>query len=137
MLRGPPFDADPEFVLVQTVAGWERSSRLLHPLCAARGVLYVHALQPALYDPAGKTPTERELASARVIDTWRRGVEMGYPLPREAGERRFQEGENFVDASDVFVGVEGDVYVDSCHFEEAGNELLADRLAAVILHFLP
>jgi len=137
VLRGPPFDADPQRVLTQTVAGWEESSRLLQELCASRGVLYVHALQPALYDPAGKTPTEREIASARVIDEWRRGVVQGYPLLRAAGQRRLDAGEHFVDASDVFVGVEGDVYVDSCHFEERGNEILAERLAAEILRVLP
>lgn len=137
VLRGPPFDPDPERVLQQTVAGWERSSRLLDQLCRSKGVIYLHALQPALYDPAGKTPTESEIASARVIDAWRHGVEAGYPLLREAGQRRAREGEHFVDATDVFVGVEGDVFVDSCHFEVRGNEILADRLAAEILRVLP
>lgn len=137
VLHGPPFDADPTQVLARSAEAWERDSQMIGELCKARGVLYVHALQPALYDKQGKVPSARELASAQVYVTWKRSIEDGYPLLREAGRRLAAEGVHFVDTSNAFVGVEGDVYVDSCHYDQRGNEILADRLAQEILALAP
>ncbi len=137
VLHGPPFDADQNHVIAQTVDGWERDSLMINALCAARGVLFLHVLQPALYDPSGKTPTERELETGHVLDAWKAGVEIGYPLLRTAGQRLKERGVHFVDASNVFIGVEGDVFVDSCHFAERGNEILADRMAKELLLVMP
>jgi hypothetical protein len=136
VLKGPPFDTDPQHVPRQAVAVWERSSGELHALCTASGVRYVHALQPALHDPAGKTPTESELATAKVSEAWMRGVTLGYPLMREAGARLSAAGVRFVDLTGVFRGLDGDIYYDSCHFGERGNLIVADRLARAILEAL-
>jgi hypothetical protein len=137
VLRGPPFDADPEHVISQSVAAWERDSQMIDELCKARGVLYVHALQPALYDPQGKVPTERELASAQVVGVWKHDIEVGYPLLRDAGKRLSAAGVHFVDTSNVFAGADGDIYVDACHYDQRGNDILAERLAQEILALEP
>ncbi len=133
VLKGPPFDTDPQRVPRQAVDVWERSSGALHALCTASGVRYVHALQPALHDPEGKVPTEAELATGKISEAWMRGVTLGYPLLREAGQRLSAAGVHFVDLTGVFRGLEGDVYYDSCHFGERGNQIVADRLARAIL----
>jgi hypothetical protein len=137
VLRGPPFDPDPEHVIAQSVSAWERDSEMIDELCKARGVLYVHALQPALLDPEGKVPTAREAASAQVIGPWKHSVQVGYPLLRAAGNRLTAAGVHFIDTSKVFVGTDGDVFVDSCHFNQRGNEMLAERLAQEILALQP
>lgn len=136
VLKGPPFDTDPQRVPRQAVAAWERAADSLHALCTASGVRYVHALQPALHDPEGKVLTASELATGKISESLMRGVTLGYPLLREADQRLSAAGVRFVDLTGVFRGLEGDVYYDSCHFGERGNLLVADHLARAILEAL-
>jgi hypothetical protein len=115
----------------------QRLAEAVRDLCRTFGVSYLQLLQPALHDPDGKAATARELALARGLDVWKTAVQTGYPLLRAAGHRLADQGVQFVDASDLFKNVEGDMFVDYCHFEERGNEILADRLSQAILTRLP
>ena len=136
-IKGPPFPEDPAELLRTCVEVWGRSSRSMRALCQSRGVTYLHVLQPTLFDPAGRPPTEAERAAGTALDSWMRGVREGYPLLREAGRALAAEGENFCDATDVFVGLEGDIYYDVCHFNDRGNTVFADRIAQALLRALP
>jgi len=119
--------ADP---VAWAVAAWERSSLAMHALCAGRGIVYVHALQPTLNDAGSKplTDVEREYA-ARAHESVRRAIRTGYPRLRDAGRRLRDAGVLFVDASGVFRTTPTTLYVDTCHFEALGSELVADAIA--------
>jgi hypothetical protein len=134
ILAGPPYDGDFSAVLELSIRNWSESSRSLHAACAARGIAYLHVLQPTFHDPGSKIPTEAELESgATVSDLWIRAVQSGYPRLREEGERLRAEGIPFLDASQVFAGMTAQLYSDGIHFAPQGSELLAQRIAEALL----
>lgn len=109
---------------------WYESSRLLHAACAARGIEYLHVLQPTLHDAGSKPLTEDEVQSGAAPDSWIEGVRAGYPRLRAAGARLAAEGVRFVDATQAFAAVEQKLYYDPCHFNVAGNWILGELIAA-------
>ena len=129
--RGPVFDESRALELC--VAIWESSSRSLAALCRARGIVYLHALQPTLLDEGSKPLTEEEQAYTDTYPSVVHGVRRGYPLLRAAGERLREDGIAFVDTSDVFRDVRGTIYHDLCHFRRPGTEILGERLAHALL----
>ena len=137
ILRGPTLGRKHESKWDAIVTNWVESSRSLNAMCTDRGVYYVHVLQPTLHDEGSKPLSEEELASSRVTKSWSEGARKGYPLLREASARLVESGTVFVDASDVFQGVTDTLYFDSCHFDKAGNDHLAERIAKEFLAQLP
>jgi len=135
--RGPDYAADLKHVLAAAVRNWKESSRSLSALCAARGIHYVHALQPTLFDEGSKPLTEAEIATGKAQDGWVEAVREGYPRLRKTGERLRAKGVNFVDCSMLFADVKEDLYVDACHFNEAGSRLLASEISKAFLASMP
>jgi hypothetical protein len=127
---GPDFDHDPASVLDVSVRGWAESSRSLRALCESRGIAYVHVLQPALFDAGSKTPTADEARIQNPSDAWLRGARAGYPLLRAKAEELVSGGEEFVDASRVFAGLSETVYLDPCHLNARGNQLLCEFIVS-------
>jgi hypothetical protein len=123
-LGGPDYPTDPDAILRMCVQGWSECSRSLQALCASRGILYLHVLQPALGDRGSKPLTAKEKALPPPSEWWIRGPELGYPMLREEGRKLAEGGMNFVDASQVFASVEKDLYFDLCHFSAEGNQIL-------------
>lgn len=128
--HGPPFDAAPEKVVELSVRAWVEGSRTLRAICEARGIRYVHVLQPTLLDPNSKVLTEEEIRAGGAPATYAKGVRFGYGRLREEGERLRAAGECFVDATGLFRDVAGRVYADHCHFNGDGNRMLARTVAA-------
>jgi hypothetical protein len=93
-------------------------------MCRARGIVYIHVLQPTLWDRNSKplTAHEREL-DAREIG-WTTPVRTGYPELRKRGAQLREKGVEFLDGSQAFACVQDELYYDHCHFVAAG----ADRL---------
>ena len=102
-------------------------------MCAARDVMYLHVLQPTLLDTGSKVPTPQEAADAKANEHWEHGVEVGYPLLRQAGRSLAQRGVRFLDASGVFRDFEERIYKDPCHFGRLGNEILAEAIGRAFL----
>ena len=128
--RGPPF-AGPGLPAVEIgVRTWENGSRLLRALCEARGIHYVHVLQPTLHDENSKVLTAKEIASGAAPESWVEGVKLGYPLLRASGSRLRAGGERFLDATQLFHDVREKLYFDDCHFNERGNVILAEFIAS-------
>lgn len=128
--RGPPFASAGLPAVEIGVRTWENGSRTLRALCEARGIDYVHVLQPTLHDEGSKVLTPKEIAAGGSPPDWVEGVKLGYPLLRAAGERLRAGGENFIDATGVFREVSDKVYFDDCHFNEHGNVILAEFIAS-------
>ncbi|MCP3917358.1 MAG: hypothetical protein GY711_17565 [bacterium] len=135
-LRGPS-GAGERDGLGAIVTNWTESSRSLHAICSARDVFYLHVLQPTLHDEGSKSLSQEEIDCSNVRDSWRRGARDGYPLLREAGDTLRASGVAFEDASRVFRDVSESLYYDACHFNRAGNLLLAERVADAFLLYAP
>lgn len=129
--RGPDFQEDPDAILAGSVALWQRTSRQMHDLCAARGIAYHHFLQPNQYVPGSKPLSAAERSRAYVADgDYARLVPEAYPLLRRAGRELASEGVSFHDLTDVFAGIEEPLYIDGCcHFNLRGNQILATAIA--------
>jgi hypothetical protein len=132
-IAGPRL-AGGESDLVRAVATcWEESSVGLQAVCAEHGIVYLHVLQPTLFDAGSKPLTKTEIEGARAEPGWADGVPQIYPALREAGRRLESRGVDFLDATQVFRDHEEDLYFDMCHFGERGNEILAAAIAPRLL----
>jgi len=112
---------------------WVNSSSSLRSLCAARGVRYLHVLQPTLHDDGSKTLTPDERRSGATDPVVERGVRKGYPLLRAAIPRLSAAGVDVLDASRLFVEVKERIYYDSCHFNRPGTELLGAAIGRALV----
>lgn len=114
---------------------WARSSLQMHRLCAANGIRYYHFLQPNQYVPDSKPMGEAERRLALSSESpFKEPAEAGYPHLIRAGEGLRAEGVRFHDLTGLFAGVPEPIYSDNCcHLNEAGNRLLARRIAESIL----
>jgi hypothetical protein len=120
-----------------SVLDWMECSRTASDICRARGILYLQFLQPTLHDTGSKTLTKKEIEQGGMLETWTRGVELGYPMMRAKGEELKTLGVNFIDLSMIFKDRKEDIYFDACHFAGLGNEILADHIAQELLARLP
>jgi hypothetical protein len=108
----------------------------MQALCRARGIHYLHVVQPARSDAGSRPPSHAD--SALPADApWPRTVREGFPLLREAAAALVAEGVNLVDATRLFADVDTDVFRDVCHLTPAGNDLLARRIVAELVNTLP
>ena len=135
-LGGGDFDRDPEAVTSAGVTTWFESSLSIDALCRARGVEYLHVLQSTINDEGSKPLSQEELALDRGPDAWRAGPRMGYARLRELGQRLSERGVHFLDASGVFQETEATIYIDACHVNDAGNEILSAAIAPAFLEML-
>ncbi len=134
-LSGEPYVRETAAIMDLAVKSWVECSISLHALCAARGVPYLHALQPTLWDIGAKpiAPEESQLTGGKY---WREGVESGYPRLRESIPLLRAAGVDFLDLSRHFAEVQEPLYVDPCHFSPEGAKLLVNDFARAILALL-
>jgi hypothetical protein len=132
-VTGPPLPDDAEAARAQIVGVWFEGSRSLDGLCRARGIRFVHVLQPTLHDEGSKPITQEEREAGTIAPDWLEGVRYGYPLLRARGAELRELGIEFADGSQVFRAVPETLYYDACHFDRRGNELLANFVADAFL----
>jgi hypothetical protein len=127
----PGNPADEAEGLSRVVDGWVAGSRTMGDISAARGIAYVHILQPNQYyseHPFGADERRQAIAEAyRYGDSVRRL----YPIMRERlGELR-GAGRDEVDGIGLFDRETRPVFLDNCcHYTLKGYDLLADLVAA-------
>lgn len=117
----------------QAVQLWVQGSTLMRQTLAARGIPYLHLLQPNQYH--GSRPmSEAEARIARsTASVYAPRVVTGYPKLLQAGQGLRAAGESFIDATTVFDTVRETVYADDCcHYNQRGNGLLAVLVAQVL-----
>jgi hypothetical protein len=132
--RGPDFPGDEEEAMDAVVRMWVDCSVAIDAYCKTRGITYVHALQPTLYDAGSKPLTEVEKKRGRHAKAYRQGVMLGFPKMRAAGPQLLAAGVRFVDLSMRFAEVEQEIYVDYCHFNAFGNDLVVADLVDELLN---
>lgn len=125
---GPPLPPDADFdrFIAQI---WSRSSKQMQALAEGHEFSYFHFLQPNQYVPDSK-PLSRAEEQILLPDLpSSRHVRSGYPLLIEEGERLREAGVSFHDITNVFRSEPATLYIDPCcHFNERGNELLAQEM---------
>lgn len=128
---GFSFGRSADAFLVET---WKRSSILLDRLCRANGTRYLHVLQPNQYVLGSKPLSRAERRTAYHPDhPYRRSIEEGYGPLRSGGDELLGEGVKFLDLSEIFLDRTDTLYVDTCcHFNRAGNEMLAREIALAV-----
>lgn len=109
---------------------WARCSEQMHDLCKARGIAYLHVLQPNQYvdDSKPLSDYEREncFAGGQPMAETARSV---FPELVAEGKKLSERGIAFSDQTMVFRSVTETLYVDPwCHFNQQGNDLLADAV---------
>jgi hypothetical protein len=114
---------------------WRIASWQLHQLCAANGIRYFHFLQPNQYVPGSKPifDPEEKMRAYKLGHSGREPVERGYPLLVREGAELAAQGVHFHDLTGLFRDHPEWIYADfCCHYNQHGNELLADRIAELI-----
>jgi hypothetical protein len=103
-------------------------------LCEANGIAYFHFLQPNQYVEGTKPMAASEQAVAlNVENPYRAPAVACYPLLIEEGRSLKAQGINFHDLTRVFAEHSEPLYVDDCcHFNDAGDKILAENIAAAI-----
>ena len=134
-LHGDSYDRTEAAIMELSVRNWVECSISLNAMCDARGVRYLHALQPTLWDPGSKPIADQEqgLSGAKA---WRQGVESGYPMMRLAIPELEAAGVEFLDLSKSFAEVEEPLYFDPCHFEPSGSKMLVGEVAEAIMNLV-
>jgi hypothetical protein len=137
VIKGPVFDGGIDEVMDFSVEAWKGCSLSIDAICRSRGIPYLHVLQPTLHAEGSKPQTAREVEIGVAPQRWMEAVEFGYPKLIEAGAELQAEGVVFLDATDIFRDVKETLYLDACHFNVAGQEMLADLVAESFLQHYP
>jgi len=113
---------------------WETSSQLIDAMATSIGAEYIHILQPNQYVPGSKVLSQGELADAYAPDTPTADlVRSGYWSLQERGEELSKRGIHFEDLAELFVDHPETLYADPCcHFNEAGNLILARAIGGMV-----
>lgn len=114
---------------------WANCSVLMSQLLRSRGIPYFHFLQPnQYYSEKVFSDEEVEIALNENPHVYTTGVRKGYPALIGKSEFLEQNGVNFFSAVPIFDTELRTLYIDDCcHFNQLGNEILADFIASSIL----
>jgi hypothetical protein len=132
LLLPPPMKKrDSEAVVYEDIAaGWASASLLMRDMLAARGVRYLHVMQPNQYFTRRVFSDDEARVALNAGQPFKLAVERGYPVLIRAAAT-LQTKEEFVDGTTVFDGEPAAVYEDDCcHYTDRGYELLAEMIAS-------
>lgn len=120
----------------EAYAFWIKNEKMIHALCEARQVKQITFLQPSLFN-GKKIMSEYEqsyqlnlvyIASERFLETEfaKRMLEFTMVAQHDIGKYEWVK-----DLSDIMG--DKDVYIDYCHVNELGNQIIAENIANVVL----
>lgn len=129
--------ADEALVFREIAQTWANASIQMNQVLAGRGVPYLHILQPNQYY-SNRQFSQAEAAIALNPDqVYRVGAEKGYPYLVEQFDTLTRRGVNFYSGLEIFDTEPEPVYGDDCcHFNDRGNEILAQFVAGHTLELL-
>ncbi len=110
---------------------WSESSVQLERLCTANDIRYFHFLQPNQYLPGSKPMSDAERDDAiEELQRYREPIEKCYPLMIAEGDALRSRGVAFFDLTGLFAAHPEAIYRDDCcHYNQHGDELLAEAIA--------
>lgn len=132
-LRGPrrPWPRNPYKMAARL---WRDASLMTDSVCRARGIPYVHLLQPNQYVEGSKPLSDEERERAyRPDHPWGQQARRGWKFLAAAGAQLRKRGVAFYDLTMIFQKRHETLYLDDCcHFGRLGNEILAANLARIL-----
>ena len=115
-------------VFEDIAANWRASSLLMRDLLDARGIRYVHVLQPNQYYSTRAFSEQERKVAFNDASPFKEGAQRGYVYLEKALEP------GALNAVHLFDAERAPVYIDDCcHYTVTGNELLADVVARAVL----
>ncbi len=119
----------------ELIAVWKRCSLQLDRLCRANRIAYYQFLQPNQYVADSKPMGLEENRVARIDHhAYRSCVERCYPRLIAEGVSLRQQGVHFRDLTMIFANHPEPLYADwCCHFNQQGNEIMAQVIADTLL----
>ena len=111
-----------------------------HHALATVGAAYMFALQPTMQvSRKVRTPREQRVAESAASTPWFTQMEQFNQEFRRRLSAIENAGFHFVDTTSVFDGCgdEVDIFIDSCHFGDRGNDLIARSLCGHVLRIIP
>jgi hypothetical protein len=123
----------------QTVSRYRAHTEGAQEVANAHGAQFIHFLQPSLYSLSHRGDYENKLLSLGIIPMQAEEAFLAtYPhLVRYVRERSKLGFADF-DLTSIFDNVAQPVYLDFCHVNHNGNEIIADSIFAALLkmHFI-
>jgi hypothetical protein len=113
-------------------ANWARGSVLMQQMLAARGIPYLHILQPNQYFTTRPFSRDEAAVALAAESPFRPGAQQGYPFLQQAlATVEAPAGVTVVDGVHLFDAERAPVYIDNCcHYTRRGYEILAEAIAA-------
>jgi hypothetical protein len=136
ILATRPVKAGEGTAVFDTIArAWVTASLSMHALLTARGIPYVHVLQPNQYSTRRRFGADEAKVALSDASPFKRGAEHGYPaLLAAAASAQLTKTVAFLDGTAIFDREPTAVYIDDCcHYTLRGNQLLADYIANGVL----
>ena len=129
--HGPPPPQDKQSAASAAADLWLRSSMQMHDICNARGIAYLHCLQPSQYLPETKNFSEHELTFCFTPDQPHAVLARDlFPLLLERSQQLTSHGVPFLDLTGTFRDHPETLYSDPwCHVNAEANRLLAKSIA--------
>jgi hypothetical protein len=129
---------DESAVAERIVTAWERSTREFHRVCGEERIPLVHLLQPNQYDGLRGSAAVEAGRATSPDSPYRRGVEVVFPLLREAARALTRDGVPVIDATDLFDLIPDAVYADTCcHYNLRGALALKNHVVDSLLRTIP
>lgn len=128
-INGPDFPEDDKQRMRLCVNAWFECSLSLDAVCRARGIRYLHLLQPCIGDAGSKPLSDAEKAIVPPSADWMEGPRIGYPVLRRQGDLLIKNGVYFADLSRAFENERATLYFDPCHFLPEANLILVEHVA--------
>ncbi len=124
----------PEFQ--RRAAEYRRNLEHMAVLLKGYQIPLIIALQPELFNRKAQAYGPQEVAFARWYEAqapdYPTQATQGYALLAQSAQSLKSPGVDFVDLRLVFDQIQGEIFWDYVHFNDRGNQILADRLAPVI-----
>ncbi len=109
----------------------------MHQLLSARGIPYLHFLQPNQYFTERVFTVDQAAVAIRKDSPVRGNATRGYSDLKAKGSWLVSQGVPFHDATGIFDDEPAAVYEDNCcHYNQLGNEMLAEFIARRVLENL-
>ncbi len=113
---------------------WANASIMMSQISDSQAIPYFHFLQPNQYYSGKEFSQEEAKIAINPNQVYRTGAEKGYPFLVEQADTLTQNGVNFHNGLDIYNNETAAVYGDDCcHYNELGNQILAEFIAGTIL----
>jgi hypothetical protein len=113
---------------------WLGAAVTMQELCNAMDILYLEVIQPNQYFTKKEFSEQERDIAINNDSPYREAIASGYHELPDLERRMREAGVNVLSAVSVFDGVREQTYSDSCcHYNQTGNELLADKVAESII----